>query len=333
MKNIIKPIAGLLILGSMAFTSCTDVEGITINESTIKDRNPEAYAKYLDNLKAYKASGHKVVYAWFDNSNKEPFSPAQHITNMSDSIDVISMMVPELAEFEKKDIETIHQKGTKVFYTISYDDIKAAYDELAADEGNTSLGTFDSYLQKELTSLLAYSADYDGIIAEFSGVNPILMSAADKAAYLAIQKIFLNAVDTWKTENTGKELVFQGKPQNLIDKAILGSCKHIILDTEGVSTCNQLDLLVNMALGEGVPTDRFVFTASTVSVDTADKKTGYWDGSRALGEVAYWVTTENAGFEKAGIAICNVQNDYYSTGGACTYVKEAIDIMNPAPIK
>ena len=39
------------------------------------------------------------------------------------------------------------------------------------------------------------------------------------------------------------------------------------------------------------------------------------------------------GYEKAGIAIYNVQNDYYSTSGACTYVKEAIDIMNPAPVK
>ena len=58
-----------------------------------------------------------------------------------------------------------------------------------------------------------------------------------------------------------------------------------------------------------------------------------WDGTRALGEVAYWATVEAVGYEKAGIAIYNVQNDYYSTSGACTYVKEAIDIMNPAPVK
>lgn len=333
MKNIIKPIAGLFILGSMVLASCTDVEGITINESNIKDRNPEAYAKYLSNLTAYKASEHKVVYAWFDNSNKEPFSPAQHITNMSDSIDVISMMVPELADFEKTDIETVHQKGTKVVYTVSYDHIKAVYDELAADEKNTSLEAFDSYLQKELTALLAYSGDYDGIIAEFSGANPDFMSATDRAAYQATQTVFLNAVSTWKAGNTDKELVFCGKPQNLIDKSILGSCKHVILDSKGASTSAQLDLLVNEALEENVPADRFVIAVSTTSVDTADKKTGYWGSQRALSEVAYWVTGVNAGFEKAGIAIYNVQNDYYSTGGASTHVREAIDIMNPSPIK
>ena len=105
MKNIIKPITGLFVLASIVLASCTDVESLSINESTIKDQNPEAYAKYLNNLTAYKASEHKVVYAYFDNSNKAPYSPAQHITNMSDSIDVISMMYPELADFEKADIE------------------------------------------------------------------------------------------------------------------------------------------------------------------------------------------------------------------------------------
>ena len=333
MKNIIKPIAGLLILGSMAFASCTDVESITIDESNVKDQYPEAYAKYLSNLTAYKASEHKVVYAWFDNSNKETYSPAQHISNMPDSIDVVSMTVPELDDFEKTDIETVHQKGMKVVYTINYDEIKADYDELASDENNTSLETFDNYLQAQLTALLAYSGDFDGLIAGFSGRDPQFMSATERAAYQATQNIFLNAINTWKSGNSDKELVFLGKPQNLLDKTILTNCKHIILDSESVSNIGQLNLLVNGVLEEGIPSDRFVIAASTVSIDTADKKTGYWDGKRTMSEIAYWVTEENALYEKAGIAIYDVQNDYYSTGGACTYVKETINIMNPAPIK
>ena len=58
MKNIIKPITGLFVLASIVLASCTDVESLSINESTIKDQNPEAYAKYLNNLTAYKASEH-----------------------------------------------------------------------------------------------------------------------------------------------------------------------------------------------------------------------------------------------------------------------------------
>lgn len=44
MKNIIKPITGLFVLASIVLASCTDVESLSINESTIKDQNPEAYA-------------------------------------------------------------------------------------------------------------------------------------------------------------------------------------------------------------------------------------------------------------------------------------------------
>ena len=42
MKNIIKPITGLFVLASIVLASCTDVESLSINESTIKDQNPEA---------------------------------------------------------------------------------------------------------------------------------------------------------------------------------------------------------------------------------------------------------------------------------------------------
>ncbi|MDO4164212.1 MAG: glycoside hydrolase family 18 [Bacteroides sp.] len=332
MKNIIKPFAGLFLLGTVSLASCTDVESITIHESSVNEQNPEAYAKYLSNLNAYKSADHKVVYAFFDNSNKTPYSPAQHITNMPDSIDVISMMYPALEEFEKTDIEAVHQKGTKVVYTVSYDDIEAAYDELTAD-GSTSVGTFDSYLQSELTTQMAYAGDFDGLIFEFSGENPNFMSATDLAAYQTTQNIFLSAISSWQSANTGKMLVFKGEPQNLLSRTLLSNCEHIILDCGSATTSAQLDLLVTSAMETGVPTDRFVMAVSTVSTDSADRSTGYWDSSRALSEVAYWTTVENASFEKAGIAIYNVQNDYYSTAGACTYVREAIDIMNPAPVK
>lgn len=72
-------------------------------------------------------------------------------------------------------------------------------------------------------------------------------------------------------------------PQNLIDKNILNSCKHIILDSGSATTAAELNLLVDNALEEGVPSDRFVMAVSTISYDTTDKKTGYWDGTRCIG--------------------------------------------------
>ena len=77
----------------------------------------------------------------------------------------------------------------------------------------------------------------------------------------------------------------------------------------------------------------FIVSASTVSLDTTDKTTGYYNALRALSEAAYWVTEPSAEFTKAGLAIENMQNDYYNATNTYQYVREAINIMNPAPKK
>ena len=106
--------------------SCTDVESIDINRPGLEEQSPELYAKYLENLNTYKRSDdHKVAYAWFDNSVKAPYSRAHHISDIPDSLDVVSMMYPaDLAEFELTDMATVRRKGTKVVYTISFDRIQ-----------------------------------------------------------------------------------------------------------------------------------------------------------------------------------------------------------------
>jgi len=45
------------------------------------------------------------------------------------------------------------------------------------------------------------------------------------------------------------------------------------------------------------------------------------------------VTEPSAEFTKAGLAIENMQNDYYNATNTYQYVREAINIMNPAPKK
>lgn len=338
MKNIIKPAIGLCVAASFVLASCTDVESLDIKRPSAQEQNPEAYAKYLNNLRDYKNAEHKMVYAWFDNSVKAPVSPAHHITNVPDSIDVIAMMTPELADFEKADIETVHQKGTRVVYTISYDDIKAAYDELT-EEATEAPEAFDIYLKKEVEKMLGYAPSYDGVIAKYIGQNPEFMADDAKAEYKKNQDVFLNAISTWKNANKDKSLTWMGKPQNLITRTILGDCNHIILDTNGVNDANQIRLLVSQALVDAtVPSDNLIFAVSATSADASNKEIGYWgtgdSAVRALSEVAYWVTIDDTqAYTKAGIAIANVQNDYYATGGTFAYVKEAINMMNPSPIK
>ena len=55
-----------------------------------------------------------------------------------------------------------------------------------------------------------------------------------------------------------------------------------------------------------------------------------FDGSSIFAIIFFCSSSE---YNKSGIAIDNVQNDYYQTNGTYRNVKEVINIMNPAPIK
>ena len=143
-----------------------------------------------------------------------------------------------------------------------------------------------------------------------------------KAKAKANQDTFFGVISNWKSANSGKQLVFQGYPANLIGQSVLSSCDHIILITNDVTDVAQLGIEALQALmADGVPADRFIVSASTVSLDTTDKTTGYYNALRALSEAAYWVAIEN------------MQNDYYNATNTYQYVREAINIMNPAPKK
>jgi hypothetical protein len=227
---------------------------------------------------------------------------------------------------------TVRRKGTKVVYTISFDRIQKEYTDKVKEGVET--GTFSVYLKAEVDRLISYESSFDGIIAEYKGKNPIYMSAADKEEAKANQDIFWGAVMAWKQANTNKLLTFQGYPENLIGQSVLSECRHIILATDDVDAVEELSVVARKAmLSAGTPTDRFVVAVSTISMDAADTKTGFYEKARAIKEAAYWITEPSADYTRAGIAIYNIQNDYYNADAIYPCVKEAINIMNPSPRK
>lgn len=334
MKNIF--IAASCFAAVTCFSACddwTEVENVTINTPGVEELNPEQYAKYLQNLIEYKNSDHKVVYAWFDNSEKAPFSRGQHISDAPDSLDVISMMYPaDLADFELADMQAARGKGTKVVYIISFDKIQKEYTDKVKD--GVESGTFDAYLSAELTKQMGYADAFDGIIAGYKGTSPVYMSAEQKAEAKKYQDAFFGVISTWKSSNADKLLTFQGYPENLIEQTLLADCKHIILATDNATDDAQLAVAARLAMiASGVSTDRFVVAVSTTSLDASDKATGFYGSNRALSEAAYWTTEQSDDYTRAGLAIYNVQNDYYNATNTYQYVREAINIMNPAPKK
>jgi hypothetical protein len=343
LNKIHLPILSVLI--AFVFTACddwTDIKGININQQSPSESDPERYAQYLESLRAYKQTEHYVVYAWFDNSGKTPYSRGQHLSDLPDSLDVVSLMYPDkLADLEIEEMEAIRtDKGTKIVYNISYETIEKTYGQLVKEETakdeNYQAPEFITYLREAVQHELLPAAtyNYDGIIVGYKGAGTIYMTETKKAEYQKSQEAFLSVMTAWKAANSGKMLAFEGNPQNLLDKSILSSCEHIILNTLDVTSTGALSLAALQALTDGVPPTKFVVAARTASLDTADKTTGYHDNSeRAIVESAYWVTKQENTYAKAGLGIYNIQNDYYNSTLIYQYARKAINIMNPAPIK
>lgn len=327
------------VLMGAACSDWTEVESVGVNNPNIAEQNPELYAQYLENLRAYKNSDHRAVYVWFDNSVKTPFSRAHHLTELPDSIDVVALMHPSnLAEYELKEMESIRKdKGTKVLASIDFDRIKQEYDLMVDDK----LAEDPTYVPKMFPDVLIEQVRnlfltidkyaYDGIMIGFKGKGTLHLTPEEMEEYNDNGMTYMGMMMDWHARNESKMIVFEGKPQNLLDKGILADCQLIFLPSENATSKDQFTYNVAMAKVAGVPTDRFAISVSTTSLDEADTKTGYLaDKSRALTSAAEWSVAMHNDVTIAGLGVYNVANDYFNTSLVFKYTREAITTLNPS---
>ena len=333
----------LLVLG---LGSCdlfdTSVEPIEILEGDVARDNPELYAAYLENLRAYKASDHVLVYTWFNNAVEKPFSRSHHFTMIPDSVDYIAPMTPgSLPDWQREEMASIRsEKGTKFLYTIDFDAIKVAYNasmELDEDNEPTTAG-FQEYLiesmQDAFTKFDSYAAVYDGLALVYSGKGILHMTPSALKDYKANENLFLGLVNAWRGNHPDKEYTFIGRPQNVLDPAFFDNAKSLILN-QGMQAGNPsaFDLFVWMSMGEGVPVDRFGMIAYTPTANPVDPtRKGYITDDIFLVDVmADWASTKHEDFKINSIALYDINEDYYTNPAKVYYhTRLAINTVNPA---
>lgn len=339
--------AGVLV----SCSDWTDTESLDLKQPGIADQNPELYQQYLQSLRDYRGSDHKILYVDFDNSEKTPMSRGQNFSVVPDSVDIIALTTPSpTTDNERNQMRTVRERGTKVVYTLSYSDLetqykaeKKIYEDQQTAEGIEEIIPFTplpEYIAAHMPELLGYCTQYgyDGITVLYNGLSTQNMTEEELVAYTEAQDAFIGAVLAWKKANATRMLNFAGLPQNLLDRTILASCDYLILLTQYADNTHKLYQEALYALRPGVPTHNLIFSVQTFSLDKTDDKTGYFvlpgasEKTSALLEAAYWVRSEGGEpFTKAGLAIFNVQNDYYNTKLVYTYTRGASAILNPTP--
>ena len=341
MKHIIKYIAySTLCAVVLLVSSCdTDVEPVKINQSGIEHQNPELYKNYLAGIRAYKASNHKVMMAWFDNSQTVPFTQAQHINVVPDSVDYVVLTNPGMVteQMMQEIAEVRSQKGTKVVFQISFDALKMAYETqkkafmAKPENANKKFRDFNGFLVDTVNTQLHFidKYNYDGVIMDFNAKLTYYLTDAEKSEAIALENDFLGISKDWKERHKDKELIMMGRPQHVTDKSLFAQARYLVIPTQDEKSVSGVDYLVRRALVEGVPTDKFVVLANNKSIDETDTKTGYWGKSLAMYGIAKYVASDHTGYTCAGMGLLSANVDYYNASFTYPNLRKVISIINP----
>ena len=345
MKRIHLPIGKLLGVGLLAVAACacdTSVRPLDLIEADIARDNPQLYSAYLENLRAYKASDHILVYTWFNNDIEKPFSRSHHYTMIPDSVDYIAPMKPAFVPaWQKEEMASVRaEKGTKFLFTVDFDAIKAAYNALMEldEENEPTTAGFQQYLiqslQESFSAFDRYSDYYDGIVVVYSGKGLLHMTASALKDYKANENLFLGFVKGWINNHPDKEYTFMGRPQNVMDPAFFEKAKSLIVN-QGMEAANPsaFDFYIRMSMDEGVPTDRFGMVAYTPTANPVDPtRKGYITDDTFLVDVmADWASILYEGFTVNSIALYDINEDYYTNPAKIYYhTRLAIGTVNPA---
>ena len=353
-KQLIKCLM-MAVLAVPALSSCsdwTDTESLEFDYVLPSEQGPDAYNAYLGLLRNYKQSQHKIMIAKFDNSGDLVSGQSDRLAALPDSIDyVVLQEADNLKSLLVQDMNDIRQqKGTRTLYAISYADALAKYQAILDEEGAAAqdpeaqadgegeeqpetpavdrfLEVAAQYVNDRLALYDKYG--YDGIVVVYSDpAYPAGLSEEEYAQLQARQEAFFAPIQAWAESHQEAAFIFEGYPQNVIDPAVFTQADYVVVTMLDAVSSDELVWAAEMALTEGVPSDRIVFGV-TIPDMTDDKATdGYWGSDYAVVGAAYTVISANGSFTKAGLCVDNVEDDYFNVDYIYPHVREAIQIMN-----
>lgn len=352
-STICKAYGVVLLAGMLLLAACDDWtknEKIGIDTPVFGEKNPELYARYLESLRTYKAREHVRTIVWFDNTVKQPSSRGGFFSDVPDSVDVVALMAPgRLTASELGQVASLHEKGTSVIGAVDCTDLLARWEAAQPEQdSDTDAGAesgddgtqpaedgFAAWLGEQLaTRMEEIAADgLDGVTICYEPLETIFMTEAEKALQAGREAVVVAAMKRWTAEHPDKLLFFEGNPQNLTDKSVLGECDRLVVRCQNAASVYEFGTLALRLCDDGVPTDRFVWLVSAVKPASTDF--GYvTDASgasvRALGALSEWMLQPGE-LDKGAIGIYNVQYDYYNSSMIYLYTKQAIDTLNPSP--
>lgn len=326
MKKLLIPLLATALL-SGSCSKWTEPEHLDYRRPTPEEQNPEAYKARMEAIREYKKTDHKLTMVTMEGISEQFTRQYQRPTSMPDSLDYICVTGENLTSSYNSEISKAYsEKGIQTLYMVDYMTIEAAWTELedAKAEAGEAAGTVEEYsafCRERLERMLSYCDTYG-----FHGIEVSYTGNTASDIKKEGQRVLLECVKAWRETHKEHKMLFRGYMQNLkTDNSILAECDYLVVLAGTAASASRLNIEVQLKLGDGVPTDRFIME---VSLPTEDNPTQVGATPKVAAE---WVMTPEDEFVKTGIAINNIKTDYHSSKGAYSQLREAMSIMNPVP--
>lgn len=295
-KRIFRILPLIVLLVLIGCSDWLDTEYTSVDTTKPWEQNPELWQDYKANLRDYKNRDHYIVYAQFFNSPENPISEKGYMRCLPDSLDMVALSnADNLSSFDKEDMAWMKSIGTKVLYRM----------DIAAKAAAGASGKEISAYTDKVVSIVK-DAGLDGFAITLS---PVLGEKTISSIISGLAK-------------TGLTVVSEGDPA-LVKEADREKIALFVLPTETIELQYDLHNAVQDAIDLGISKEKLILN---VSLDGSFKN----KSNKELPVVEAFAGSVLSEGPLKGLALCNIESDYYHFEGNWTLLRSTIQILNPS---
>lgn len=296
----------IYIIMIFSLASCAkwnETESVSLNPVHIWDRDPALWESYMEALRAYRQSEHYIFYARLNNSPEIAVSERSSMRSLPDSLDIVSLTnADNYSAADAEDLEVMHKKGIKVLWQL---DFAGRIDEFSDKE------KLEAYIDKAVAGVKEKGLDG----WSFTSVR----NYDDRNE--SLHNIIVSKLSEVKTKS--QIIVCEGDPAQ-IAPADIEKIDYFVLATDVMK--NTFD--VHMCTIEAttllyIPKEKILLSANMASTILDEDKVTH----NAVTEMNRRVISYGP---FAGLAIYDIEHDYYHPGANYLTVRAAIQILNPS---
>lgn len=314
MNKIINRIFCFFVLAIIIVACDTEIENISLQKPVVRD------TQYYENLRAYKKSKHQLAFGWFGGWKATGTSPVKYLRNLPDSVDVVSIWGTwhSLTPAQIEDLKYVQEVyGTKVTFTIfshNMANFPGNFENVAENIPAVAKAVADS----------VFKYGYDGVDFDHECSGSDLFNKAVNMTTL-LREMRANLGED-------KLICVDGFIEKITEEG-WQYADYAVAQAYGTSSPSSLQSRFNK-VSKYIAPERFIATEnfesywSTGGVDYADPELGTIPSLIGMARWQPENITENQ--HKGGVGSYHMEYEYNHTDIEYKYLREAIQIMNPA---